>query len=352
MQTTQKFLWANNIRFFATLGVIILHVSSTGLYLFGKVSLFYWGIANTFDSVMRCCVPLFVMLSGALLLRQDKELIPYLKNRFIRVVVPFLFWAVIYSLAFIAIQLIRGQLVILQINPITLLTDIIYYDGLFKQHAYHLWYIYMILGLFLVVPILRKWIKNASEKEIIYFLILWGITILLNTESLNRFMPNIDLTFFSGYLGYFVLGYYLSIKSFEEKPLIKKTLGFSIFCLVAVTALGTYFLTARKGSLDQEFYGYLSPNVILLSVAVFLYFKTLQIQQPRLNKWIEIVNQYSFGIYLVHVAILYGLENIGVDWVFIHPFIGIPLTTSICLLFSVAIIYLLHKIPGGKHISG
>lgn len=348
MLKSPKIIWADNIRFIATFGVIILHVSGIGLYKFGDVPIFQWAIANTFDSALRCCVPLFVMLSGALLLSKDKDLLPYLKNRFVRIVLPFLFWSLIYSLVISLDVFNKNDTTTSSVS----FSDFLLYKGYFKQHAYHLWYVYMILGVFLVAPMLRKWIKSASENEILYFLIIWIITVLLDLKYFSIFKLNIQLTFFSGYMGYFILGYYLSIKKFEEIPLIKNSIAIIIVLLIAFTAYGTFILSTKKGKFDDELYQYLYPNIILLSVAVFLWVKSWRFEITLLAKWRNKVNDYSFGIYLVHVAITWIISEIGINWNFIHPLLAIPITATICLLISFGLIYLLRLIPGGKYISG
>lgn len=350
--STGKLPWADNIRFFATIGVIILHASSSGLYLFGTIPQFHWSILDVVDSAMRCCVPLFVMLSGALILRQDKELIPYLKNRFWRIIVPFLFWALVYCIVYVLSiwTKIDGEKAVSTFTE--MLKDVFFYKGLFRMQAFHFWYVYMIVGLFLTVPILRKWIKNATKNEVGYFLLLWAISIIFLSPLMATYKPNFDFTFFSGYLGYFVLGYYLSEKEFELKLLNKKILAFVFLILVLFTAYGTYYLTSSQESLNEEFFKYLSPNIVLLSITAFLWLMKFQIKNVRLSKWMQTVNKYSFGIYLVHIIVLRILKNLSIDWTFIHPLVGIPLTACICFVSSFAIIFILNKIPLGKYISG
>lgn len=352
MPSPHKLEWADNIRFFATFGVIILHCAAPGLYFYGKVSLSHWLLLDLMDSAMRCCVPLFVMLTGALLLRQDKALLPYLKNRFLRVVVPFLFWALIYCLIFMKDKLLYGEIREIPKLLGEIINSIIYHDGVLGQHAYHLWYIYMILGLYLVIPILRGWIKNTQEKEIVYFLILWGISTVVLNPLLEDYNPGIELTFFGSFTGYLVLGYYLSIKSFEKNRFILKGLGIFTILLIGFTTYATYFLSNRDGELNQDFYEYLSPNILLLSAAIFILLKKIEIKNNYFKRLSSLTNKYSFGVYLVHVLILAGLDAVGLNWKFIHPLIGIPLTTIACFSFSSILIYLVAKIPYGQHING
>nr|HRZ98412.1 acyltransferase family protein [Paludibacter sp.] len=81
MEIKSRFEWADNLRFFATISVIILHVASTALYFFNKIPLSHWLIADLTDSAMRFCVPLFLMISGGLLLRENHKPIEFFKKR-------------------------------------------------------------------------------------------------------------------------------------------------------------------------------------------------------------------------------------------------------------------------------
>ena len=204
----------------------------------------------------------------------------------------------------------------------------------------------------MTVPILRKWIKSATEKEILYFIIIWVIKILVDLKYFSFFKLNIQFTFFSGYLGYFVLGYYLSIKKFEVIPLIKNSIPIIIISLITFTVYGTFLLSETKGKFDDELYQYLYPNIILLSVAVFIWVKSWNFEFHFFSKWRNRINEYSFGIYLAHVAVTWILNEIGFNWNFIHPLLAIPIVTILCLFISFGLIYILRLIPGGKYISG
>ena len=125
------------------------------------------------------------MLSGALLLKQDKELIPFLKNRFQRIVLPFLFWSLIYCFVFIIVSWKQNTFTEIIDLSGNIFKDILFFKGVFKQQAFHFWYVYMIIGLFLIVSIIRKWIKAASEKEILHFLCIWLLTILFEIKILE-----------------------------------------------------------------------------------------------------------------------------------------------------------------------
>ena len=102
MQNDNKLLFADYMRVTATLAVILLHAAGDLLYSFDKNDLLnsYWWTGNVIDSCVRWCVPVFVMLSGSLLLNPNKEeaIGEFLKKRMMRVLVPFVFWSVIYTM--------------------------------------------------------------------------------------------------------------------------------------------------------------------------------------------------------------------------------------------------------------
>ena len=219
---------------------------------------------------------------------------------------------------------------------------------LFEGAHFHLWFVYSILGLYLFVPILRKWVKSSTDNEILYFLILWFITLVSQINLLRPYIPQIDLINFSGYIGYFVLGYYLNRLDFKNKafPLLLYILGF------VVTFLGTYYLTSKKGIFVASFYKYLSPNVLIASIGVFLLVKNLSIRNLWLKRVITMIDNNSFGIYFSHVLFIYMFSYFGLDWSYIHPIVGIPLITLLVLVMSNMIISILKKNRYTRIISG
>jgi surface polysaccharide O-acyltransferase-like enzyme len=118
---------------------------------------------------------------------------------------------------------------------------------------------------------------------------------------------------------------------------------------VLITIAGTYFETYHRGKFYSGFYDYLSPNVILTSIGVFLFFKDFVRFDSKI---ILFFNQYSYGIYLIHMLILTLLKKLGLSYAFIHPIVGIPATSTLCLIISGFIIWGVNKVPWGKYISG
>lgn len=336
----EKLIWLDNLRVISTIAVIVLHVSAPILYKYGEISDKDWIIANVYDGMVRFCVPVFFMLSGALLLSKDYELSYFFKKRFWRILPPLIFWSLIYI--FYDYILIGEK----SFTPIEFIKMII--RNLFNGSQFHLWFVYTLLGLYLLIPILRKWIKNSNNNDIVYFIIIWFITIIYSLPYFKMYLPKIPLTNFTGYVGYMILGYYLSNLTIKNKyiPIIFTLIG------ITITIFGTYYLTVRNNEFSGYFYGYLTPNVILSSVGIFLLFKKYRIENSIMKKIISFLSDESFGIYLVHILILTLLNNIGINWTFTNPIISIPITALICIILSSLIIYLIRKIKYGKYISG
>lgn len=170
---SSEIVWINNLRALATISVIVLHVTFPALYNYGTININDWQVGNFFDSLVRFCVPVFLMLTGALLLGKPIEIAGFLKKRFVRVLLPFLFWSSIYIAYSIALKYNKEE-------DFSILESIEFVYLQFKDGAsYHLWYVYMLIGIYLFLPILNKWILNSGEKEIRYFIVFWFFVMLL-----------------------------------------------------------------------------------------------------------------------------------------------------------------------------
>ncbi len=146
------------IRTLAITLVIVLHASNLTLQA-SSVPIGYWWTAVVYKSLALSCVPLFVMLSGALLLQPAKLNEPirvFLKKRLSRIGLAFVFWSAIYlAWGFYVTQ-----------HPITLANigqGILY--GLFSGSYYQFWFIYLIIGLYLITPVLRVIVANGSDTN-------------------------------------------------------------------------------------------------------------------------------------------------------------------------------------------
>lgn len=343
-ESKPKIGWIDNLRALATFSVIIVHVAGPLLVNFSQASPVYneWWTGNIYDSIVRYCVPVFVMLTGALLLGSDIPLDVFLKRRFTRIIWPFVFWSAIY--------LIQGYVTTEEFSYPGGIPNWIY-QSFMAGVRYHMWFIFMIIGVYLFIPIINKWIIHATEKEIRYFLIIWLIFIVKGIPGLEFLQIKVELLYFSGYLGYAVLGYYLSVKDWPARKSVISGL-FLFVAGVLITALGTYYRSLQTGAFDGVYYNYLSLNVLMAATGLFLVFKYAGQNNGALRHVISIISKHSYGIFLCHLLTLNLLTTIGVDAYFINPAAGIFITASLCLLVSLLMVWLVSKLPLGKYFAG
>ncbi|UYW00368.1 acyltransferase family protein [Flavobacterium agricola] len=315
-----------NLRALATVLVIALHVCADYLADFQQEA-WQWESMNLLDSATRICIGLFFMITGALLINKNIDLKAFLKTRFTRILFPFLFWTGVY-VAFV--YCISDQ------SLPDLLKHSFYYGA-----AYHFWYIYVLIGIYLFIPIIAVFATQAQSQKLIYFFVIWTIWLLNNMYFFRDFLPNINLIYFSGYLGYVVLGYYLHRTTF--RPKLKVVLAFLLVSYV-ITFLGTAIASTENEQLETIFYQYLDVNVVIMTAATFMLFKYWVTQT---TVWIATFSRYSFGIFFIHPIFIWFLNHYSVS--FSNLWLVDALVKTCCVsLLSLAAIYLLNKLPKGK----
>lgn len=327
------------LRVIATVFVILIHASTGFLNRFDADG-FGWNYANWINSATRCSVPIFVMLSGVLLLRKDEDTFVFYKKRITKLLYPFAFWTIIYLTYYFYRYTNFNALSTDKIVSIT-------QDKILHGSNAHLWYLYMIIGMYLAIPYLRKIINQVSIREIEIFLMLWFASMILLNKHYYPVVPKFDLSFFSGYLGYLVFGYYLSIKSFNWNKYLP-LIGYIVVSIFTVYM--TYNWSLKSNKYIPHWYNYVFPNTALAAGFIFLFIKNITPQDTELPSWLRVIDEYSFGIYLVHILPLN----------YLHPHVSkymstlwvVPVATLLTLISSIGIIYVLRKIPYGKYVSG
>jgi surface polysaccharide O-acyltransferase-like enzyme len=323
--------WLDGARFAATLAVLVIHVVAPPLFQFGGSFPLRFNFFNLADSICRFAVPFFLMITGALLLGKDTPILVFLQRRYTRILIPFAFWSVVYA----AWSHLRRDAAT---SP-----DFLPYlaRALTDGAAYHLWYIYLLSGLYLVIPILARWVSQPGTDLLRYYLIVWAIGLLVGGTGI-RVNANFDLTVFSGYAGYLVLGHVLAT---ARIPLSNRLVVLLFVGAVVVTFAAVWLGSVSRGRLHGEPYGDLTPNVAIASAALFLLFRRhFQVSHVWLGR-IQTLNRASFGVYLIHLLILDLLSLIGLDGNTFHPLFGVPVTVLACYLISTTAILILSRLP-------
>ncbi len=328
--------WIDNARVKASFAVIVIHVAAPVVTGVGEVGSVSWWAGNLYDSFARWCVPVFVMISGFLLLNPEKDesLHTFYEKRASRLLVPILFWTLFYSFY----TYIKG---IFLENPVTLST--IWENILFGKPFIHMWFLYMIFGLYLVTPFLRKLVRALSVKELTYLCI-----ILFILASLNYYMKqiyHINNTLFTNmflpFLPYYLLGHLLGRSSFYEnkKPYFMIFVLFSIF-----TAIGCYLLSIYSGiEYGLYFYGYLSITVIFSSISMFVVLKN--IERTGESKLMMNLAPLTLGIYLIHPVFLQGFKFFDFSPIMILPIVSIPVFSLVAFVLSAITVKIIMRFP-------
>lgn len=324
-QKNRHIVWLDVVRFIAMFTVVCCHCADPFNFYpgtapnIGEIKL--WGAI--YGSVLRPCVPLFVMITGALLLPVRGDTSAFYKKRIARVLYPFFIWSVIYNLfPWITGWLGFSPQIILDFFPYAgeevmrqsfsvAVKYILNIPFNFSILAVHMWYIYLLIGLYLYLPIFSAWVEKASERAKLMFLLAWGVTLLLpyyyqfvsnylwGTCSWNSFGM---LYAFAGFNGYLLLGHYL--KNLEWS--LKKTLAIGIPMFAAgyaVTFLGFRHITALPEYTDEMlelFFTYCSLNVVMMTIPVFMLAKKVKVNSERMKKALANLTVCGFGIYMIH----------------------------------------------------
>jgi surface polysaccharide O-acyltransferase-like enzyme len=348
------------IRTVAMVGVILLHASGQWLINSKEMSqltpfgITSWVIVDFYQTIGVIAVPLFLMLTGALLLQPEKRkesLRVFFKKRWSRVGLACLFWGIVYFVWDFVVQKL----------PFSFGTIL---QGALNGPYTQFWYIYVLIGLYLLVPLLRALFANSDQTLMKYFILLWvtGVAILPFFSLLSPFRLNNNVFTIGGYVGYFVLGTYLM-----TVKLRRSIIWFFLILGIALSAFGTYLLAVTGGWDDMYFFTeYISPTIILAAVMMFIFllnFKPLSVRQEidaskpsKSRKLIKIISENTLGIFFLHVIVLESIENgylgFAINRNTLNPIIEAPLITVIVLFTTLAIILLLKKIPYMNRLIG
>ncbi|MHC1720706.1 MAG: acyltransferase [Clostridiaceae bacterium] len=340
----ERVLYVDLLRIFAACAVVILHVAAS--YWNGSnVYTFDWKMFNFYDSLVRFAVPVFVMISGIFFLDSNKPITIkkiYLKYC-LRVVIAYIFWSFFYASYMPVYNLLTGG------ASSDFPVKQVIYEFIFGH--YHMWFLFMIAGLYIITPLLRK--ISADKKMTEYFLLLaivFSIIVptLLSIPTLSKaslLMDYMDYRFTLDFAGYFLAGYYLSKYDIGGKwrrlIYILGTAG------IIATMVISYIISMNTGA-PYGYYGNFTINVMCASIAVFVFFK-YEISKIKLAektvKTVTFLSSCSFGIYLVHVFYIEFLARFGIDIYMMNPVLSVPIVSIIVFMLSLVTIFAIKKIP-------
>lgn len=354
----KRLYFADVLRALAIFAVIILHNAADYGDQLGEIPMSHWWAGTVWDGLVRFCVPMFVMLSGAFLLRPDNvvSIKEVFYKRLPKILIPLIFWSIVYVLYE---NFAAGK----NVSEINIKQQLkIFYQG---PVIYHFWFLYMLIGIYLLYPIINFFIASAKREHILYFLVVWFIANCLVgiTDIIFKINMGIELNFFTGYIGYFVLGFYLVHFTFSSATLrIAYLLGITGFVMSVFMPYICVLLKYgnRSALIESDF----TPDIVFCCIGLFLWvknrkFKMDRMEDPKVNpvsKAVSQISKESFGIYLVHVLLI---EIIFSDdrWYAeilegIHPWFLIPLKAVIILIASFIAVKIIRLIPYLSKVAG
>ncbi|MCC3158025.1 acyltransferase [Hymenobacter sp. 15J16-1T3B] len=362
-----RLAWADVVRLAAILMVIAVHCAdpfNVSPEARANPEFNFWG--SIYGSFLRPCVPLFVMLTGMFLLPIRESMSAFYRKRLLRIVVPFLVWSVFYNLVpWLTGVLGLGPEVVSRLfayagpHPSQAWADswhhILLIPFQFSTYTVPMWYMYMLIGLYLYMPVFSAWVAQATARQQQLFLAVWGITLFLPYayEFASRYLLGVCawnsfgvFYYFAGFNGYLLLGHYL--RRHNRLNLLRSVLLSVVLFGIgyALTYLGFRHMTARLGISEEQlelFFLYCSPNVALMTLAVFISAQQIRLSSPAVTRALANITKCGLGIYLTHY-LLVGIGYSVVDALRVPVAIRIPVTAGLVFLAAWALVALSYRV--------
>ncbi len=335
------------VRIIAMFAVIVVHTSGTLYRATAPITSFNWQVSNIYSTSGKFSICIFMMVSGMLFLNPKKSITikALFQKNILRIVSGFIFWSLAYALFGLWVKSMMNGF------------SYGYMHGFFIDFVtgnYHMWFCYMIIGIYIIVPFLR--LISSDENLMKYFLIL--SIIFVSTIPVLQQLPNavsqpitivvsqLRLNFVLGWVGIFILGYYLSYCNISKKvEIVSYILG--ILSLVLTIILNS-LLSIRYNQSYEGLYELTNINILLTAVAVFIFFR-LHVSNvnfsERSQKLILILSECTFGVYFIHVFIIIIFQQYALAQKLHNAVISVPVLSAGVFIFSTIIIYCFRKIP-------
>ena len=362
--------WIDMLRITACFTVVFAHCCDPFVAQFNdNYEMFTTGVFA--GSLTRPCVPLFAMMTAVLLLpiKNGYTYSTFCRKRIGRLVPPMIFWSVALPLlaycyfVYINPTTLNRQLSVTDYTLETAFERIYTFILNFNFDTTPLWYLYMLIGLYLVFPIINSWLGQASRKEIKHVLYVWGATLIL--PYIKLFAPSLGYkgnygnmglfgecdwntygTFYylSGFIGYAILAFYL-----KKYPLQWSWKKMSAICIpmfiigYAITSFG-YIITNKYfpgnyAYLEIIWY-FTGINVFMMTLPVFI---TIQKINAKPRRWMQKVASLTFGIYLCHFVFTFVAYDLY-DTPALPYTARIALATATTIIISYMLVWAMSKI--------
>lgn len=332
------------LRILACLAVVLLHVS------YG-----YWSVVDidsrdfttmtVYNGITRFAVPVFFMLSGLFLLNPEREFtVKKWGIKILKLMTGFFLWSLFYAFQSVLYHgFLQGWGSVTQEMWSNAVTRLI------MGHS-HMWFLLDLAGFYLLLPVLRKICEDRRVTG--YFLLLWVIVRFLITtvfpyiggDIVIVFTTSMHLYMLTGYIGYFLLGYYL------DKTDIPKWGR----CVIYTAGAGAIVFTIAKTlqscratqTYDERWISPSNINVLLFSIAAFVFFKYWNVPGWLKNsKLVPAMAGSTFFVYMVHPFCQEKLSLLGITVIRYPVILSIPIMTLGIFAAGMLAGWLVGKIP-------
>ncbi len=358
------------LRITACFLVMLVH-SSENFYgadasgLAGNVSMLanetnrFW-VAFWDGGVSRTCVPLFMMISAFLLVPVKKGMTmgQFYKKRLLRILPPMVFFMLVYTF----LPLLWGGMTMEQS-----IQDFKMLPFNFPSMAGHLWFMYPLIGLYLIMPVISPWLEKASAKEERLFLYIFAFSTLI--PWLRRFVSaylwgecfwnNFSLLWYcSGFIGYLVLAHYIRFH-LDWNNRKKMTVGSICFLVGAAFTAWSFWWKGVPGiaietPMLEWSWEFCTPNVLLATFGLFLMFTCIPEHETRPS--VARTSRLTYGMYLMHVLFLVPIAKFFIGGDVANPILptslAIPVIAICTFICSAITARLLSLIPGSRYFIG
>lgn len=336
----KRAVYLDILRILAVIGVITIHVSANHL-VSERIGETNWIVLNIYNKAVNCAVPVFVMISGALILTGDKTDIKKLyKKRILRIVTAYMFWNTFYAFSHcIFMPFLRGT----GISGREFWQEIIY-------GRYHLWYCRMIIGIYILSPLLNSIVRNHN-------LLKYSLTVCLVFSILLPDLQKLPLMEWIGgltadmnldnavYIFYFMAGYYFSKRELSPKVAVGIFLGGGISQLYIMA--GDTLLAMYAGSSGYLLYLEATANVVR-TIAIFVFFRRKFSDSgisAKAERMLQCLSGLCFGVYLIHDYFVGSFDTLGLTAVSFNPIIAVPVVVLVVAVICFGLIYCINKVP-------
>lgn len=318
-----------------------------------------FALGSFVGSLVRPCVPLFAMMTGVLLfpVKRDMSLTSFYRKRIVRIIVPLIFWSLMLPLVnFLAYTYVWPHPANISLggpyNVETLVNRLYTWIFNFNYDTIPLWYVYMLIGIYLVIPIVSRWLETASDRDVRVLLCLWVFSLVV--PYIQYLAPSLgyqgnygnmgiwgvcswnafgSFYYVSGFTGYMILANYLMRHPVRCSSLKLALITVPMFIVGFIVTYSGYvgMMPSQNWTLIEMFWSFCSINVLMMTLPVYLWVERTQVKSSPLMTSLAIM---SFGVYLCHFSIVqWGYE------VFYSMGLSVPLRLACNVVCSLAVSY-------------